>query len=69
VIEASQFVGAASRLGFDFWAGVPCSFLTPFINYTIGDRDLTYISAANEGDAVAAASGAALGGYAAYAAN
>jgi len=62
VIEASQFVGPAKRLGFDFWAGVPCSFLTPFINYTISDTGLTYISSANEGDAVAAATGAALGG-------
>ena len=63
MIEASQFVGAAKEQGFDFWAGVPCSFLTPFINYTIGDGELTYISAANEGDAVAAATGAALGGH------
>ncbi len=63
MIEASQFVAPAKRLGFDFWAGVPCSFLTPFINYTIGDTELTYISSANEGDAVAAATGAALGGH------
>jgi len=63
VIEASQFVRPARQLGFDFWAGVPCSYLTPFINYTIGDTGLTYISSANEGDAVAAASGAALGGH------
>ena len=63
MIEASEFVGPARRLGFDFWAGVPCSFLTPFINYTIGDTGLTYISSANEGDAVAAATGAALGGH------
>jgi phosphonopyruvate decarboxylase len=63
VIEAREFVGPAKRLGFDFWAGVPCSFLTPFINYTIGDSELTYISSANEGDAVAAATGAALGGH------
>jgi phosphonopyruvate decarboxylase len=63
VIEASQFVGYAKNLGFDFWAGVPCSFLTPFINYTIGDSELTYISSANEGDAVAAATGATLGGH------
>ena len=63
VIDASQFVGPARRLGFDFWAGVPCSFLAPFINYTIGDSELTYISSANEGDAVAAATGAALGGH------
>lgn len=63
VIEAREFVGPAKRLGFDFWAGVPCSYLTPFINYTIGDSELTYISSANEGDAVATASGAALGGH------
>jgi len=63
VIEAKEFVGPAKRLGFDFWAGVPCSFLTPFINYTIGDSELTYISSANEGDAVATATGAALGGH------
>ena len=63
MIEANQFVGPAKRLGFDFWAGVPCSFLTPFINYTIGDKELTYISSANEGDAVAVATGAALGGH------
>lgn len=62
MIEASQFVEPAKRAGFDFWAGVPCSFLTPFINYTIAASGLTYISAANEGDAVAAASGAFLGG-------
>ena len=63
MIEASQFTGPAKRLGFDFWAGVPCSYLSPFINYTIGDPELTYISSANEGDAVATASGAALGGH------
>jgi len=67
VIEASEFVGPAKRFGFDFWAGVPCSFLTPFINYTIGDNELNYMSSANEGDAVAAATGAALGGHRAVA--
>jgi len=63
VIEANQFVGPAKRLGFDFWAAVPCSYLTPFINYTIGDSELKFICSANEGDAVAAATGAALGGH------
>ena len=67
MIEASQFVGSAKQLGFDVWAGVPCSFLTPFINYIIGDSELTYISSANEGDAVATATGAALGGHRAVA--
>ena len=67
MIEARQFVESAKQLGFDFWAGVPCSYLTPFINYTIGDSELTYVSSANEGDAVAAASGAVLGGHRAVA--
>jgi len=62
MIQASEFIERASAHGFDWWAGVPCSFLTPFINYVIGDEKLTYVSAANEGDAVAAAAGAALGG-------
>jgi phosphonopyruvate decarboxylase len=37
--------------------------LTPFINYVIGDHRLRYVSAANEGDAVAIASGAWIGGH------
>ena len=62
MIEAAQFVAAARERGFSWYAGVPCSFLTPFINQVIGDSALTYIASANEGDALAAASGAALGG-------
>jgi phosphonopyruvate decarboxylase len=62
MIEAAQFVDAAAQRGFAWYAGVPCSFLTPFINYVIDDPQLTYVSAANEGDAVAAAAGAYIGG-------
>ena len=62
MIEARDFVDRARAAGFDWYAGVPCSFLTPFINYVIGDPALTYLSAANEGDAVAAACGAVIGG-------
>ena len=62
MIEARDFVDAARAQGFDLYAGVPCSFLTPFINYVIGDAALRYVSAANEGDAVAIAAGAYLGG-------
>lgn len=62
MIEARDFVDRARAAGFDWYAGVPCSFLTPFINYVIGDPALTYVSAANEGDAVAAACGAVIGG-------
>ncbi len=62
MIEASDFIKPAQEFGFTTWAGVPCSFLTPFINSIIDDPDLVYISSANEGDAVATATGAALGG-------
>ncbi len=62
MIQAKEFVAQARRRGFCWYAGVPCSFLTPFINYTIADRGLHYISSANEGDAVATCAGVALGG-------
>jgi len=61
-IEASDFVETARQLGYRHYAGVPCSFLTPFINYVINDESLKYISSANEGDALATAAGAAVGG-------
>ncbi|MEK6421188.1 MAG: phosphonopyruvate decarboxylase [Burkholderia gladioli] len=62
MIEAAQFVEAARERGFDWYAGVPCSYLTPFINYVLQDPTLHYVSAANEGDAVALVAGATLGG-------
>jgi phosphonopyruvate decarboxylase len=62
LIQANDFVEAARQKGVQWYAGVPCSFLTPFINYVINDEHLTYISSANEGDALAAAAGAAIGG-------
>ena len=62
MINAQDFVEAARGAGYTCYAGVPCSFLTPFINYVIGDDSLMYLSAANEGDAVAAAAGAHIGG-------
>ncbi len=62
MIHARDFVDAARAHGFNCYAGVPCSFLTPFINYVIGAQGLRYLSAANEGDAVAIAAGAWLGG-------
>ncbi|WP_323117885.1 phosphonopyruvate decarboxylase [Burkholderia alba] len=62
MIEAAQFVEAARERGFDWYAGVPCSYLTPFINYVLQDPALHYVSAANEGDAVALVAGATLGG-------
>lgn len=62
MIEAQRFVDAARERGFTFYAGVPCSYLTPFINYVIDAEELRYVSATNEGDAVAIAAGGQLGG-------
>jgi phosphonopyruvate decarboxylase len=64
VIEARHFVEAARERGFEWYAGVPCSYLTPFINYVLQDASLHYVSMANEGDAVALIAGVALGGTA-----
>jgi phosphonopyruvate decarboxylase len=62
MIEARNFVEAARERGFHWYAGVPCSFLTPFINYVLQDPSLRYLSMANEGDAVALIAGVALAG-------
>jgi phosphonopyruvate decarboxylase len=60
LIEARQFVEPARERGFCWYAGVPCSYLTPFINYVLQDDSLHYVSMANEGDAVALIAGVAL---------
>jgi phosphonopyruvate decarboxylase len=64
MIEARHFVEAARERGFHWYAGVPCSFLTPFINYVLQDETLRYVSMANEGDAVAFIAGIAIAGEA-----
>lgn len=64
MIEARDFVGAARERGFEWYAGVPCSYLTPFINYVLQDPSLRYVSMANEGDAVALIAGVTLAGAA-----
>ena len=61
MIQARDFVEAARARGFSWYAGVPCSYLTPFINYVLQDSSLRYLSMANEGDAVALIAGVALG--------
>jgi phosphonopyruvate decarboxylase len=60
VIEARHFVEAARERGFDWYAGVPCSYLTPFIDFVLRDTALHYVSMANEGDAVAFIAGVTL---------
>ncbi|MBN8280537.1 MAG: phosphonopyruvate decarboxylase, partial [Gammaproteobacteria bacterium] len=62
MIQAEQFIAAAAARGLTLYSGVPCSYLTPFINHAIGSRAIRYVPAANEGDAVAIGAGAGLGG-------
>ena len=62
MIKANEFIEAAREHGFVRYTGVPCSFLTALINYVINDDQLQYVSSANEGDALATAAGAAIGG-------
>ena len=62
MIRADSFLEKAKQAGFELYTGVPCSYLKPFINYVIDAPDLSYIGATNEGDAVAIASGAEIGG-------
>src|SRR5262245_2410560 len=62
MIKADDFLGPARNQGFSFYAGVPCSFLTPLINRAIDDSRLDYVGAASEGEAVAITAGAWLAG-------
>lgn len=64
MIDADSYLEPAKALGFDFYAGVPCSFLTPIINRVISAPDIRYVGAASEGEAVAIAAGAWLAGRA-----
>ncbi len=60
MLNTKLFGQELKTYGFNFFSGVPCSFLKDLINYAI--NDLRYVAAANEGDAVAIAAGAYLGG-------
>lgn len=60
MLEAQNFGKALSELSYNFYSGVPCSFLKYLINYAINEED--FVMATNEGDAVAICAGAYLGG-------
>ncbi|MDO4551795.1 MAG: phosphonopyruvate decarboxylase [Planctomycetia bacterium] len=60
MLDTMDFGCRLKAAGFDFFAGVPCSFLNPLINYALNECD--YIMAATEADAVATAAGAYLAG-------
>lgn len=62
MIHPSAFIEHLRALGYSHYAGVPCSYLKPFINYVINDASLGYLGATSEGEAVGISMGAYLGG-------
>ena len=62
MISAEAFLKPVHEAGFDFFTGVPCSYLTPVLNQVISDESYRYVAAASEGEAVAIAAGAWLAG-------
>ena len=62
MIQSQDFISACMSRGYIFYAGVPCSFLKPLINYVIQSPDVDYIAATSEGEAVGIAAGAYLAG-------
>lgn len=62
MISADQILDALDRRGFDAFTGVPCSFLTAFIDQVIHRGGSRYVPATSEGEAVAIAAGAWLAG-------
>lgn len=62
MLNAASFIEHLRGLNYSQYAGVPCSFLKPFINYVIDDASLDYVGAASEGEAVGFTLGAYLAG-------
>ncbi|MGZ5006854.1 MAG: phosphonopyruvate decarboxylase [Methylobacter sp.] len=60
MIDTLEFEGVLKAHGYRLFSGVPCSLLQPLIN--LAGNSLNYVPAANEGEAVAIAAGAQLGG-------
>lgn len=62
LLNAELILDALKSEGIDFYTGVPCSGLTPLINAAINLGEGHYVSATQEGEALAIAAGAALAG-------
>lgn len=60
MLDPDEFIIELKKMGFTFFCGVPCSFLKGLINSSINHCE--YVTATNEGDAVALCAGAQLGG-------
>lgn len=62
MLDTQEFGDFLQSLGLRDFVGVPCSYLSPLINYAINQQ--SFIMSNNEGDAVAIASGISLAGQA-----
>lgn len=58
-MESKHFIKTLKKLNVDFFTGVPDSFLCSFVNYIVDStgKDTRHVIAANEGNAVALATG------------
>lgn len=61
-VAAAGFIDACARRGYDFFAGVPCSFVRALINGAIMSAQLKYVGAASEGEVLGITSGAWMAG-------
>lgn len=59
MLDTQEFGNFLYEMGLRDFVGVPCSYLSPLINYAINEN--RFIMSNNEGDAVAIASGISLG--------
>src|SRR5215203_2831301 len=66
-MRIEDFGEALKQQGFQYGAGVPCSYFTPLVNYMTVDPQLDYLSATNEGEAVAICAGMVTAGSPAFA--
>lgn len=62
VLDADEFLGVLASRDLGPVVGVPCSFFAPAIRRMEDGADVEYLAAANEGEAVAIAVGARIGG-------
>jgi len=60
MLDVREFGDLLSKKGFNFFTGVPCSYLKDLINFAINEK--TYIGVSNEGEAVSIAAGVWLTG-------
>ncbi len=62
MVDARAFVSALGAEGYRLASGVPCSLLDTFLEALDGQQEIAHVRAANEGDALAIAGGAVMGG-------